>query len=81
MTQRVWLLVLVVPPRWRPQAMSYSPVLTGHHCLIADQTGSGKTLAYLAPLVQRLRYMLSFSLTVHLDLALGAERWSQRQFE
>lgn len=38
------------------QAISYSAVLSGEPCLIADQTGSGKTLAYLAPLVQRLRY-------------------------
>eukprot|EP00904_Undaria_pinnatifida_P001837 jgi/Undpi1/11654/HiC_scaffold_36.g13949.m1 len=37
------------------QAISYSPILTGEHCVVADQTGSGKTLAYLAPLVQRLR--------------------------
>ncbi|CAM9139506.1 unnamed protein product [Laminaria digitata] len=36
------------------QAISYSPILTGEHCVVADQTGSGKTLAYLAPLVQRL---------------------------
>ncbi|CAM9160435.1 unnamed protein product, partial [Ectocarpus sp. 12 AP-2014] len=37
------------------QAISYSAILTGDHCVVADQTGSGKTLAYLAPLVQRLR--------------------------
>ncbi|CAM9779671.1 unnamed protein product [Ascophyllum nodosum] len=37
------------------QAISYSGVLTGKHCVVADQTGTGKTLAYLAPLVQRLR--------------------------
>lgn len=37
------------------QAISYSAILTGEHCVVADQTGSGKTLAYLAPLVQRLR--------------------------
>ncbi|CAM9119629.1 unnamed protein product, partial [Hapterophycus canaliculatus] len=37
------------------QAMSYSAILSGDHCVVADQTGSGKTLAYLAPLVQRLR--------------------------
>lgn len=39
------------------QAISYSAILTGEHCVVADQTGSGKTLAYLAPLVQRLRYV------------------------
>lgn len=37
------------------QAISYSAILSGEHCVVADQTGSGKTLAYLAPLVQRLR--------------------------
>ncbi|CAM9380761.1 unnamed protein product [Discosporangium mesarthrocarpum] len=37
------------------QALSYSAVLSGSHCVVADQTGSGKTLAYLTPLVQRLR--------------------------
>lgn len=39
------------------QAISYSAILSGEHCVVADQTGSGKTLAYLAPLVQRLRYV------------------------
>lgn len=38
------------------KAISYSAILTGENCVVADQTGSGKTLAYLAPLVQRLRY-------------------------
>ncbi|CAM9154515.1 unnamed protein product [Sphacelaria rigidula] len=37
------------------QAISYNAILSGEHCVVADQTGSGKTLAYLAPLVQRLR--------------------------
>lgn len=37
------------------QAISYHAVLSGEHCLVADQTGSGKTLAYLTPLIQRLR--------------------------
>ncbi|CAN0487766.1 unnamed protein product, partial [Scytosiphon promiscuus] len=38
------------------KAISYSPILTGEHCVVADQTGSGKTLAHLAPLVQRRRF-------------------------
>ncbi|CAM9163271.1 unnamed protein product [Phaeothamnion confervicola] len=38
------------------QAIAYSAVLEGHHCVVADQTGSGKTLAYLLPLVQRLQF-------------------------
>lgn len=36
------------------QAISYNTVLTGEHCMIADQTGSGKTLAYLMPTIQRM---------------------------
>ncbi|CAI9787598.1 unnamed protein product [Fraxinus pennsylvanica] len=37
------------------QAMSFTPVIRGKSCIIADQSGSGKTLSYLLPLVQRLR--------------------------
>ncbi|KAL3699137.1 hypothetical protein R1sor_017159 [Riccia sorocarpa] len=37
------------------QALSFTPVVQGKSCILAEQTGSGKTLAYVAPLVQRLR--------------------------
>eukprot|EP00257_Ricinus_communis_P016557 XP_015574759.1 DEAD-box ATP-dependent RNA helicase 50 [Ricinus communis] len=37
------------------QAMSFTPVIEGKSCVIADQSGSGKTLAYLVPIIQRLR--------------------------
>lgn len=37
------------------QAMSYSTILQGKSCIIADQSGSGKTLAYLCPIIQCLR--------------------------
>lgn len=50
--RRCWCLI-----RACEKAISYSAILTGEHCVVADQTGSGKTLAYLAPLVQRLRYV------------------------
>ncbi|KAL2609644.1 hypothetical protein R1flu_028217 [Riccia fluitans] len=37
------------------QALSFTPIIEGKSCILAEQTGSGKTLAYVAPLVQRLR--------------------------
>ncbi|KAG6546128.1 hypothetical protein Mapa_012162 [Marchantia paleacea] len=37
------------------QALSFTPILQGKSCIIAEQTGSGKTIAYVAPLVQRLK--------------------------
>lgn len=37
------------------QAMSYTPVLEGKSCIVADQSGSGKTLAYLSPIIQSFK--------------------------
>jgi ATP-dependent RNA helicase DDX18/HAS1 len=37
----------------RIQSLAWPQVLTGDHCIIAEQTGSGKSLAYLLPLLQR----------------------------
>jgi len=36
------------------QAMSFSEILHGSTCIVADQTGSGKTLSFLLPLIQRV---------------------------
>ena len=36
------------------QALSFSKIFSGEHCILADQTGSGKTLAYLLPIIQRM---------------------------
>jgi len=40
------------------QALSYQTVLSGKHCIIADQTGSGKTLSYLLPTLQRMTELI-----------------------
>eukprot|EP01041_Mallomonas_annulata_P002774 gene2773-5462_t len=40
------------------QALSYSSILEGKHCIVADQTGSGKTLAYLMPIMQRVMELI-----------------------
>ncbi|XP_071721995.1 DEAD-box ATP-dependent RNA helicase 50 [Rutidosis leptorrhynchoides] len=37
------------------QAMSFSHVIKGRSCIIADQSGSGKTLAYLLPVIQSIK--------------------------
>jgi ATP-dependent RNA helicase DDX18/HAS1 len=36
------------------QALTFSSIFNGKHCIIGDQTGSGKTLAYLLPVIQRM---------------------------